>query len=416
MNAPEVRKVGDVIQLSWPEGVTIDACRLHDGREGLTGELTIGASLPGLLSPHLAFGRTNLTSFPARKTLAALLEERCNGAPVNWPQILEEAAILVVRAMREGEPFVTLGQGERPAPQPWLVDGFLRMGEHSVLFGFKATLKSLLALAFSCDVATGEVRLGRAVQPGPVLFLDYETDAATAEERLWLLASGRGDARPPAVFYRRMARPLAEDVTAVQRMRDREGAVLTIVDSQGLAIGQSSSGHDPAASVLTFYAAAREVGGTILGIDHRPHDDGGRGKPSPYGSIYKANCARSLWLAKTSQEPGASDVHVGLFHQLANNYGLQRPIGFHVTFSEDAVTITPEDARDVPLLREGLSATERCWLALEQPASTALLAEETGLKPNTVRQACGRHPGIQKIGHDGRDATWARVSTRDGVP
>jgi len=412
MNVPELRRSGDLFQLSWPEGVRIDACRLHDGREGLTAEVTVSADIPGLISPHLVFGRTNLTSLPARKTLASLLEERSNGASVNWPQVLEEAAILVARAMREGEPAVTLGQGERPAPRPWLIDGFLRQGEHTVLFGFKATLKSLLALAFAYDMQTGLGRLGRPVIEGPVLYLDWECDAAAAEERLWMLASGWGDDQPSPIIYRRMTRPLTEEVAAVQRIREREGVVLSIIDSQGLAIG-FGPGSDPAGPVLAFYGAAREVGGTVLGIDHRPHDDAGRGKPSPYGSVYKANAARSLWLAKTAQEPGASDVHLGLFHQLANNYGLQRPIGFHVTFSDDAVSIGPEDARDVPLLREGLSATERCWLALMQPMSTSQLVEETNLKADTVTKACGRHPGIMKTGFDGKEAVWARRSDRE---
>jgi hypothetical protein len=187
--------------------------------------------------------------------------------------------------------------------------------------------------------------------------------------------------------------------------------VLTIIDSQGLAIG-FGSGSDPAGPVLAFYGAAREVGGTILGIDHRPAEDTG-GKPKPYGSAYKQNAARSLWLAKTTQEPGASDLHVGLFHQLANNYALQRPIGYHVTFSEDAVTIEPEDARDVPLLREGLSAGEQCWLALTQTMSTNSLAEETGLKADTVLKACSRHPGIIKSGFDGKQVVWARRSDRE---
>ena len=414
MSAPEIRREGDLYRLSWPsEKVEIDVCRLHDGREGLSGEVAVRADLPGLRSPHLHLARLNLLSTTARKTLVALLETRANGAEIDWPTIIEEMTVLVTQAHRVGEPVVTLGQGERPARQPWLIDGFLRQGEHSVLFGYKATLKSLLALAFAYDIQTGDARLGRDVLAGPVLYLDWETDRETAEERLWLLAAGRGDDRPPAILYRRLARPLVEEVEAVRRVHDREGVILTIADSQGLAIGTSASGHDPATAVLSFYAAAREVGGTILGIDHRSHEDAHSKRPSPYGSVYKMNSARSLWLAKTSQEPGAADVHVGLFHQLANNYGLQRPIGFHVTFTEDAVSIVPEDARDVPLLREGLSQPEQCYLALTQPLSTSDLAEATGLKHEAVRMACNRHKQIMTTGYNGREATWARRSDRE---
>ena len=412
MNAPELHREGDLYRLRWPEGVEIDACRVHDGREGLSAEVTVSAPLPGLSNPHLVFGRVNLTSISARKTWTAFLEERTSGTDINWSRILQEAAVLLVQAARAGEPVVVLGQGERPARQPWLIEGFLRQGEHTILFGYKATLKSLVALGFAYDVQTGVARLGRDTREGPVLFLDWETDGQTAEERLWLLAAGRGDEEPPAVLYRRMTRPLAEDLTAVRRVHDREGVILTVLDSQGLAIGQGT-GRDPADAVLGFYAAAREIGGTILGIDHRAHDDARSKAPSPYGSVYKANAARSLWLAKSTQEPGASDLHVGLFHQLANNYGLQRPIGFHVTFTEDAVTITPEDARDVPLLREGLSASERCWLALTAPMNTKALAQELGLKENTVSTACGRHPGIIKAGYDGQAAVWARRADRE---
>jgi hypothetical protein len=412
VNAPEIRREGDLYRLRWPESIEIDACRVHDGREGLSAEIAIRASLPGLSSPHLALCRVNLLSTTGRRNLISLLETRTGGADINWPRILEEAAILITQAARAGEPVIRLGQQGRPERQPWLVGGLLRRNEHTVVFGYKGTFKSGLGRAIAYDVVTGIPHLGLTVEQGPVLCLDWECDAATAEEGLWLLAAGLGDESPPPVLYRRMTRPLVEDLTAVRRTRDRESVILTIIDSQGLAIGQGS-GRDPADAVLAFYGAAREIGGTILGIDHRSHEDAHSKRPSPYGSIYKMNAARSLWLAKTAQEPGASDLHVGLFHQLANNYGLQRPIGFHVTFSEDAVRVEPEDARDVPLLREGLSAGERCWLALTQPMSTKALAQELGLKENTITTACGRHPGIIKVGYDGQAATWARRADRE---
>jgi hypothetical protein len=112
---------------------------------------------------------------------------------------------------------------------------------------------------------------------------------------------------------------------------------------------------------------------------------------------------------------------VGLFHQLANNYGLQRPIGFHVTFAEDAVTIEPEDARDVPLLREGLGAAERIRLALrEGQKSTVALSKELELPLTTVRQACNRDKDkgrIMKVGGDNNEgAIWRLLSNREDDP
>jgi len=325
----------------------------------------------------------------------------------NLAVVVDRFALRCIESLDAGEPFKRLGEGDKPAPRPWLIDGFLRSGEHTVLFGFKGTAKSLLALAFAYDIQSGSPRLGRQVIEGPVQVLDWECDSETADERAWLIAAGRGESKPPPIFYRRMVAPLAEDIESVRRFGEREGVVLTIIDSQGLAVGGPPTQAGP---VLAFYAAAREIGGAILGIDHRPYDDGARQKPSPYGSVYKANAARSLWLAKAAQEQGDSEIHVGVFHQTANNYGLQRPMGFLVSFAEGAITIKPEDARELPMLREGLSATERCWLALERPLTTAQLAEETGLKPDTVRQACNRHQKIVRSGQDGREATWARLS------
>jgi hypothetical protein len=412
MNIPSIQKMGDILELRWPEGVEIDACRLHDGREGLSAELNVRARLPGLPSPHLALCRVNLLSTTARRNLVALLDDR-TGGELGWPRILEEATLLLVQAARAGEPVVKLGQQGRPARRPWLVDRFLRQGEHTVLFGYKGTVKSLMGLAVAYDLHSGCTALRLAVQPGPVLFLDWETDKETADERLWLLAAGRGDPEPPPILYRRMTRPLVEELSAVRREHDAEGVVLTIIDSQGLAIGQGT-GRDPADAVLAFYGGCREIGGTILGVDHRSHDDARSKRPSPYGSVFKANAARSLWLARGVQEPGASDLHVGLFHQLANNSGLQRPLGFHVRFTDDAITITPEDARSVPGLAEGLAAGERCWLALVRPMSTSQLAEELGLKPDSVRHACRRHPKITTVGSEGKDTLWARLADDEG--
>ena len=89
MTPPELRKTGDLFEIRWPDGVEVDATRLHDGREGLTAELVVRAALPGLTSPHLVYGRVNLTSIPARKTVAALLKERSSGATINWGLTLE---------------------------------------------------------------------------------------------------------------------------------------------------------------------------------------------------------------------------------------------------------------------------------------------------------------------------------------
>lgn len=279
----------------------------------------------------------------------------------------------------------------------------------ALLFGQYSTGKSGVALALAASVQAGNEFLGLEVEHGPILYADYETDADTLHERLFRLARGLGLGVVPVIHYRRLFGPLADEVPTLSRYIDAEGVRLVIIDSLGLACGGEV---ESAEVVLRLFAGIRQLRCTTLATDHTAKHSSPGQKRTAFGSVYKTNSPRSVWEVKTSRYDDGT-LHIALFHRKVNDGRLERPLSLRMTFTEDATTITPEDARDVPLLGEGLSAGEPIWLALEQPISTGELAEELGLSAETVRQACGRDPRITQAGRDGKQTLWARLSNRE---
>jgi hypothetical protein len=66
--------------------------------------------------------------------------------------------------------------GQLP-PLEWDIDGILPTGALSYLIGLRGSGKTLLALDWSCHIALGRPWYGRAVKPGPVLYVAAEVGA-----------------------------------------------------------------------------------------------------------------------------------------------------------------------------------------------------------------------------------------------
>ena len=175
-------RIGDGYRLEdTGTGVTLDVDRLRRDSGALVGELVVRCSLPGVQTYDgvLSAGDLNLSSVRARADRGKYLSSRAR-VEIDFTGLLEELALRVIAAEREGAPLIVLRDVPRPAPdESHVIDGLPLLARHPmILFGDGGTAKSYLALYLA----------GRAEREGlRVAVYDWELAAEDHRERLELL-------------------------------------------------------------------------------------------------------------------------------------------------------------------------------------------------------------------------------------
>ena len=369
-----MKRVGDAYVFSF-NGVFPTEIEVSDVRrknDGWHSWLTVRSLEP---RKHLMAGEHNLGSTQTRHSLAKLLEGRLplSGLQddLDWAQRLEYACIQTVQSERVGLPFIKVGS--RPQEERhefWLLEPYLRVGHPSMLFGDSGTGKTSLAILIGGLIA--------AVK-GPVGFLDWENDADETEDIIHELRTGQ-NLDIPDFFYRRESHPLHAIVGQVKRLIDQEGIVLAIIDSVGYALGGSP---EDSADTLRFYSAVRQLGTTVLLIDHVKKTPDGR----PIGSNYKRAEARILYEVTAHQEPDEPSLHMALRHEKANRGALRKTHGLRIDYGDGWRRFAHEQIT-VPELVKGLPHKEQISQYLRGASGLCTaeeIAEGTGIKLGTLK-------------------------------
>jgi hypothetical protein len=190
-----------------------------------------------------------------------------------------------------------------------------------------------MAMAIALTVATGNRKfLGLdAAVTGPVLYLDWETNAGTHAQRIRALCEPLEIPLPghDQIMYQYHAAPLARAAQSVRRTCEKFEVEMIVVDSSKMAAGPSgqSSGED---STLGLYTALREIARPALVIDHKTKEDVAKGKKGGYGSIYLQNLARMEWEMTRYSRLSKNKRTFVLSLEKENNVGDLPPIGFEL--------------------------------------------------------------------------------------
>jgi len=106
----DVQRVG-LGYRSLAEDVELRFDHIHDGRDGLHGELSVRWSKPvNGRGEHILWGAWNLSSLAARNSTAKLLAARTPDEDgFDWAELLERFAVAVLALHREGNKVVTIG-------------------------------------------------------------------------------------------------------------------------------------------------------------------------------------------------------------------------------------------------------------------------------------------------------------------
>lgn len=387
---PELEVVDDRYRFTWPSGIVAELERFSEHRDELSAELTIySGRQPNAGLVHSA--RLNLMSTQTRDRVAAACAKR--EPELAWDSMLEQLCFLARDRYRAGEPSVDLRELEPAIGTRWRLEPFIEQAGPTVLFADGGSGKSILGLAMAMTVASGHPILGCLHGPAaPVLYLDWETDSATAYERMTAIAAGANLAELPPVFYRRQVASLIESAGEIRREITRLGAGLVVVDSLGAARGGEPESAD--ITIRTF-VAARSLGVPWLGIDHVTKANGNNGT-RPFGSTYTHNLARLTWGADKAQEEGEDHIVVSLANFKRNNGRRLARLGYRIAFDNDgadalrAVRFTKTDLAGVPGLAEKLPLRQRILAELRQgPMTLSVLAEELGQDIRAVSARAG---------------------------
>jgi hypothetical protein len=288
----------------------------------------------------------------------------------------------------DGTPPIELRTLPRPRPRRWTVEGLLPAGVLTVFYGDGGMAKSYQAMFLGDRVARGECLFGRRVEQGRVLYLDWELTEEEQTRRAYQVAAGLGYASPaPGLFYREMARSLAESLARIRAWIAELRVSLVILDSFGLAtLGDATAAKD----VVPLLHAVSRFACTSLFIDHvrnlHPGED--RDDMNPFGSAYKRHVGRSLIHAVRVDGDGRSVVV--LLRQKKSNFSpLSEPLGVRVVFADERVCFEQEPLTSPALARavNRQPALQRVWQALLAAgrATPETLASTTSLKVGTVK-------------------------------
>lgn len=336
-----------------------------------------------------------------------------------WGEWAEAICFAAKQDWERGEPVIPLADVAAPSAVSYLVYPLLLEGETTLLYGDGESGKSVIALAAALAVAAGVELPGMQLRgaPAPVLYLDWETSATIAARRLALLSSGFGITPPAHIYYRRMARALADDLRMLRAEADRCGAAFIVIDSLGPACGGSPSKEE---LVIPFFNAVRSLNRTVLITSHISKMEAGMDgdKATPIGSIYARNLSRQTWLARRAEKTeGSPVVFVALFHTKGNESTRFAPMGICLEFSPQAIRLSKTAPGDVPALAVHLPMASRVRAVLAHGARTAAeIAEQLDVAESTVRGVLNRMEDAVVIQPGGprKPSLWGLRARGDG--
>jgi hypothetical protein len=296
------------------------------------------------------------------------------------------------KAERARIPSISFAEMSEPEQPEEVWEGIIVRGWPALWFGGTGVTKSVMALAAAQAIAdkNTKVFLGRGVITAPVMYADWELNAAVQGRRAYHIARGHGRGTPPS-----MLRYISTYGTARHAREDFGLQVLEeciahdievcFIDSVGLAVSGNPGDFEVIIDFFDETIADFVANGiTPVLIDHQRRLAAGERNQSlgAYGSVWKENLSRTqLQIELVTRDREAHTVTTRLRAKKTNFHELPEPIEVKTTFSADAIaleTVTTEDTDRA--VEETLSARDRVVAAIRALG-------EAG--PNAIQEACG---------------------------
>ena len=385
LTAPQefTREGEDAYRLDYPTlGVSFSVAHLHRHHDDLKCELTVDTTLPQARTVNgtLLWTATNLSAARTRAGLAKGLAARSGEAKWDWLGALETLSVRVARAESEGSSEIKpLADFDLPTDDPaWTIAGLPILKDHpTILFGDGGAAKSYLALYLAGTIA----------RDIPVLFADFEYEPEAHRDRLQRLFGA--EMPRERLHYVRCSQPLVNEVGRLQKHILEHGIGFIVVDSIVFALNGPPESAEVAAG---FFRALRTLNVGSLGLAHTTKGDNSDQKP--FGSVFFANGARSVFHVKRNDDEGAGSntVELALSHRKANTGRRIPTLGLRLRFTPTRTRIDPFD---VASGSDDLATALPIWQRVKSLVSTAPmsiddLASALGANPHSVSRIVRR--------------------------
>ncbi len=382
--------------------VTFGFSRIVERSSEITAELHV-QSIGNGERQHVLRRRVNLLGSRTPADLAKDLDLATDAAGWPWRKIVESAFASVIEAHREGESEQRLGGRKVAPPSPrHLVDGLLIANVANTWFGPGGTGKSTVAVAACVAHEIGYPLVGRSVEKGTALYLDWEDEEEAFERILWEVSRGYGLEESARVYWRRMKAPLKDDIAYISALIDRIGATLVVIDSATRAMGSAGEHGTYESTAVAFAEGIRALGKvTTLILDHvdgASVKEGGVAKKA-YGSIHKLNFVRNAW--SLSPDDDASEQTVGWTHAKVNHGPKLPPFG--VRYERDPVIggleLVVVEAGDMPMIAKTLPQWKQMTTILDRTGPLEVKALAAEMFGRDDDRACGQVRSIFNRDH-----------------
>ena len=272
-------------------------------------------------------------------------ESRCekmlpgSTAGFDWPTIMENLTGAVIDKIRTGDPVVILGEVESK-PVEFRVNNILVEDEINVLWGDSGVGKSMFGLWLGTLISENytDTSHGLTVEPGTVLYCDYEPSDTRMADRTVQIHAVLGLTSKSKMRYRSMTQSLETDYQALAKIIDQDKIDFLIIDSLGLSIDGDLSSME---STKAFFNALKALKQTSLVITHSNKAE------EMYGSKFIRAYGRNIWSANQfSGSFNAGNVDFSLVHTKANDIPEQPVQSWEMKFNNDQVIYTRKDPYD----------------------------------------------------------------------
>lgn len=407
--APEVERVGTGIKVSWAEhGASLLFERLTEKSDGVVAEVTPIVNGYNSVEPlFLAPSKINLLSPRSRQEVFNRIKKYQHNIP--WDDISEPSAHLALATFRRGEP-ATLLNATNYALKPSILAPMIYEGLPSTVYALAAKGKSLFALFVCLCIETGQSLCGfKVTQSRQTFYLDWELDQSVQGYRKQQIIRAHPNLETSGPLYRRMYRPLADEVQVIHRLVQEHEIGFIVVDSLAQATGGDQLGADGS---LRFFEALRTIGVGALILAHAPKTAETK---SIYGNVFNFNLSRNVWEIKSTQEENSKEVRVGFFHRKNNLGRLCNSFGLALDFPEEGEDLSQGiefrsfDLSEDCELSQSLPLKKRILHALKRgPKTIKELSEELEAKTEQIKARLyeGSKKDFVKVCKSGSEWAW----------
>lgn len=419
MSEPTVTMHGDGYLFQWPETdylILVDNIRekynepyaeisLAVREDSGFLKILIGPKSVGLMAPR---------ALPAVAKDMATKAVGVADANLVVPQVtamLEDAARLAMLHYRSGPPVIDLTQyvpDDASLDLRWLMAPLIPERQATLIVANGGSGKSLLGLTLASCVAsgTGFPGIGKPMQSGPVLYLDWESDENDHGRRLGLIQNGLGISVPPSrLVYQKPKQEIRSCPWIGSKVAELRPA-LVVVDSVGYAMGGDLK---EAGAVTEMFRVVNSWGVSTLLLHHQNREG------EFYGSVYLRNSARSFWEMDSIRE--LHGLKLSLRQEKMNN-GLvfPSPLGLRIKFETGQVKWEGLNVFETPDIAATMPLDERIKRVIEDARgalSQTEIAARLGVGEPSVRSTIKDYPWLFHVALDGGQAVVSLRSDSD---